>query len=305
MNIAEVQDIVRSAIGGMQVGETIEGRERYPINVRFPRDIRSTPEKLMELPVITTTGAQVRLGDLAKIKVVDGPGMIRSENARLNGWVYVDIDSNDIGTYMRAAQEAVRTQLDMPAGYSLNWSGQFEFMERAKERLKLIVPFTLALIVIILFVAFRRVQDVALVLISLPLALSGGVWLLYLLEYNLSIAVAVGFIALAGVAVELSVVMIMFLNTAYKDKIQEDGSVSLLDVRQAVIEGALMRLRPIVMTVITIFAGLLPIMMGSGTGSEVMRRIAAPMVGGMTSAIILTVIVIPALYYIIHSRQAN
>lgn len=305
MNIAEIQDLIRSAIGGMQVGETIEGRERYPINIRFPREIRATPEKIMDLPVVTQTGAHVRLGDLTHIKVTDGPGLIRSENARLNGWVYVDIDSNDIGTYMQAAQAAVSSQLILPAGYSLSWSGQFEFMERAKERLKLIVPFTMALIVIILFVAFRRVQDVALVLLSLPLALSGGVWLLYLLNYNLSIAVAVGFIALAGVAVELAVVMIMFLNTAYKNKIKEDGTITISDVRQAVVEGALMRLRPIVMTVITIFAGLLPIMLGSGTGSEVMRRIAAPMVGGMASAIILTVIVIPALYYLIHIRHAQ
>lgn len=305
MNIAEIQDLIRSAIGGMQVGETIEGRERYPINIRFPREIRATPEKIMDLPVVTQTGAHVRLGDLTHIKVTDGPGLIRSENARLNGWVYVDIDSNDIGTYMQAAQAAVSSQLVLPAGYSLNWSGQFEFMERAKERLKLIVPFTMALIVIILFVAFRRVQDVALVLLSLPLALSGGVWLLYLLDYNLSIAVAVGFIALAGVAVELAVVMIMFLNTAYKSKIKKDGTLTISDVRQAVVEGALMRLRPIVMTVITIFAGLLPIMLGSGTGSEVMRRIAAPMVGGMASAIILTVIVIPALYYLIHVRHAQ
>lgn len=305
MNIADVHEIIRSAIGGMQVAETIEGRERYPINVRFPRDARSTPDALRNLPLVTKTGAHVRLGDLTTIKVADGPGMIRSENARLNGWVYVDVNISDIGTYIRQAQAAVNAELDLPAGYSLAWSGQFEFMERAKERLKLIVPFTIALIVMILFIAFRRAQDVALVLLSLPLALSGGVWLLYLLDYNLSIAVAVGFIALAGVAVELAVVMIMFLNEAYKSRLSADGTITIADVRSAVVEGALMRLRPIVMTVITIFAGLLPIMLGSGTGSEVMRRIAAPMVGGMASAIVLTIIVIPALYYVLHLKGAD
>lgn len=302
MNIAEVHEIVRSAIGGMQVGETIEGRERYPINLRFPRDIRSTPEDILNLPVVTKSGAHVRLGDLTDINVADGPGMIRSENARLNGWIYVDVFSSDIGSYVKEAQAVVNSQLKLPAGYSLSWSGQFEFMERAKERLKLIIPFTLALIVMILFMAFRRIKDVALVLLSLPLALSGGFWLLYLLGYNMSIAVGVGFIALAGVAVEIAVVMILFLNEALKEK---GENYTLSDVRDAVVEGALMRLRPIAMTVVTIIAGLLPIMLGSGTGSEVMRRIAAPMVGGMVSATLLTIVVIPALYFIIHSRNAK
>lgn len=303
MNIAEVHEIVRSAIGGMQVAETIEGRERYPINLRYPRDIRSSPESLKDLPVVTKTGAHVRLGDLTEITVADGPGMIRSENARLNGWVYVDIIGSDIGHYISAAQEAVNKQLKLPTGYSITWSGQFEFMERAKERLTTIVPLTLALIILILFMAFRRVQDVALVLLSLPLALSGGFWLLYLLDYHLSIAVAVGFIALAGVAVEIAVVMILFLNQAYNSKVGQDGSISMADVKIAVTEGALMRLRPIVMTVVTIIAGLLPIMLGSGAGSQVMRRIAAPMVGGMASATLLTMVVIPALFFIIHSKD--
>ncbi len=302
MNVSDVHEIVRSAVGGMQVSQTIEGRERYPISIRLPQNERSSPEHLMEIPIVTKTGAHVRLGDLTDIKVMDGPGMIRSENARLNGWVYVDINTSDIGRYIQQAQKTVYENLDLPAGYSLSWSGQFEFMERAKQRLTFIIPLTIALIILILFMAFRRFVDVALVLLSLPLALSGGVWLLYLLDYNLSIAVAVGFIALAGVAAELAVVMIMFLNEALKSK---GTDYTRDDVRAAVIEGALMRLRPIVMTVITIFAGLLPIMLGSGTGSEVMRRIAAPMVGGMTSAILLTVIVIPALYYIIHSKNAG
>jgi len=302
MNVSDVHEIVRSAVGGMQVSETIEGRERYPINIRLPQNERNSPEQLMDIPVVTKTGAHVRLGDLTHIKIIDGPGMIRSENARLNGWVYVDINTSDIGSYIGAAQKAVQDNLKLPAGYSLSWSGQFEFMERAKERLTYIIPLTIALIIIILFMAFRRTVDVALVLLSLPLAISGGIWLLYILDYNLSIAVAVGFIALLGVAAELAVVMIMFLNEALKEK---GISYSTQDLRDAVIEGALMRLRPIVMTVITIFAGLLPIMLGSGTGSEVMRRIAAPMVGGMTSAILLAIIVIPALYFIIHSKQTT
>ncbi len=302
MNIAEVHEIVRSAIGGMQVAETVEGRERYPINLRYPRDIRSSPESLKDLPVVTKTGAHVRLGDLTEITVADGPGMIRSENARLNGWVYVDIMGSDIGHYMSAAQAAVSEQLNLPTGYSITWSGQFEFMERAKERLTTIIPLTLALIILILFMAFRRVQDVALVLLSLPLALSGGFWLLYLLDYHLSIAVAVGFIALAGVAVEIAVVMILFLNQAYNNKVEQGGSISIAEVKLAVTEGALMRLRPIVMTVVTIIAGLLPIMLGSGAGSQVMRRIAAPMVGGMASATLLTMVVIPALFFILHSK---
>lgn len=305
MNVADVHEIVRSAIGGMEVIETIEGRERYPVNVRFPRDTRTSPDALKSLPVVTKIGAHVRLGDLASIQVADGPGMIRSENARPNGWVYVDISTDDIGTYVMQAKAAVDQQLDIPAGYSVSWSGQFEFMERTVERLRFIIPFTVALIVMILFITFRRAQDVALVLLSLPLALSGGIWLLYLLDYNLSVAVAVGFIALIGVAAELTIVMIMFLNEAYENKIAPDGSVSIADIKHAVTEGTLMRLRPIMMTVMTIFIGLLPIMLGSGAGSEVMRRIAAPMVGGMASAVILTIVLIPALYYVIHARAAK
>jgi Cu(I)/Ag(I) efflux system membrane protein CusA/SilA len=306
MNVSEIHDIIRSAIGGMNVGETTEGRARYPINLRFPRSMRSSPEDLKNIPVVTKSGAHVRLGDLTDIKVISGPGMIRSENARLNGWIYVDITQSDIGSYIKKAQAAVDQNLKLPAGYSLVWSGQFEFMERAKEKLTLILPLTLTLITVILFMAFRRIKDVALILMSLPLALSGGFWLLYSLGYNLSIAVGVGFIALAGVAVEIAIMMILFLNKAYKEKEDEDeaGHVSKKALTAAIEEGALMRLRPIAMTVVTIIAGLLPIMLGSGTGSEVMRRIAAPMVGGMISATLLTIVVIPALFLLINSKKA-
>ncbi len=303
MNIAEIQDIVRTSIGGIQVAETVEGRERYPINLRFPRSSRTSPEQLRNLPVVTRSGAHVRLGDLTTIKIDNGPGMIRSENARLSGWVYIDIADSDIGSYIARAKAAVNTGLKLPSGYALSWSGQFEFMERAKEKLVLIVPFTIALIVMILFMAFRRFSDVALILLSLPLALSGGLWLLYVLGYNISIAVGVGFIALAGVAVEIAVVMILFLNQAYKGYRKADGTITVTDARKATIDGALMRLRPIAMTVVTIVAGLMPIMFGSGTGSEVMRPIAAPMIGGMLSATVLTIIVIPALYFIINSKN--
>lgn len=302
MNVADVQDIIKSAVGGMNISETIEGRERYPINLRFPRDERDSPERLADIPVVTKAGAHVRLGDITHIKIIDGPGMIRSENARLNGWVFVDTADSDIGAYISRAQAAVDKALTLPTGYSLNWSGQYEYMERAKERLTLIIPVTLMLIVFILYLAFRRMRDVMIILISLPLALSGGIWLLFMLDFHLSVAVAVGFIALAGVAVELAVVMMLFLNTALKTIRDNKPDMDHADIRAAVTEGALMRLRPLLMTVVTIFAGLMPIMLGSGTGSEVMQRIAAPMVGGMVSATLLTLIVIPAIFYLWHGK---
>ncbi|MCF8474074.1 MAG: CusA/CzcA family heavy metal efflux RND transporter [Emcibacter sp.] len=303
MNISDVQDIIRSAVGGMNISETIEGRERYPINLRFPRDERDSPERLKNIPVVTKAGAHVRLGDITHIRVIDGPGMIRSENARLNGWVYVDTKDGDIGSYIARAQNAVDSQMTLPAGYSLRWSGQFEYMERAKERLKLIVPFTLMLIIFILYLAFRRVLDVALILISLPLALSGGLWLLFLLDFHLSIAVSIGFIALGGVAIELSMVMFLFLNNALRQERDKNVTLNHDHVKNAIMEGAGQRLRPLLMTVITIIAGLLPIMLGDGTGSEVMKPIATPMVGGMISASILTLIALPALFYLWHGKD--
>ena len=300
MSVADVQDIVRSAIGGSVISESVEGLERYPINLRFPRDYRDSVKNLRNLPVVTSSGAQVRLARLASIDIVDGPPMIRSEDARLNGWIYVDIIGRDLASYVEEAQRVVAAKVALPAGYSLGWSGQFQYMERAKERLRLIVPVTLAIIVIILFLAFRRAAEVCMVLLSVPLALSGGIWILYLLDYNLSIAVAVGFIALAGLAVETSVVMLVFLNESYESAIshsrQAGRAPTAEELRNAVKEGAILRLRPIVMTVTTVIFGLLPVMLGSGTGSEVMRRIAAPMVGGVVSATVLTLLVLPAMY---------
>jgi len=287
LNINDVQDIVRSAVGGMNVTQTVEGLERYPVNVRYPQRVRDSVEQLRLLPIVTPQGARIALADVAEVKVVDGPPVIKSENARLNGWTYIDIADRDIGSYVAEAQRIVASNVDLPTGYSLAWSGQYEFMVRAKERLSVVGPVTLAIIVLLLFLNFRRFAEVAIILGTLPMALIGGLWLLFLLDYDLSVAVGVGFIALAGVAVEIGVVMLVYLNQAARD---HD------DIRQAVVEGALMRVRPIIMTVAAIIAGLLPIMLGSGTGSEVMRRIAAPMVGGMVSATILTLIVIPALF---------
>lgn len=302
MNVAQVQDIVRSAIGGANVGESVEGLERYPVNLRFPRDIRDSVVHLQQLPVVTATGAHVPLADLADIRIVDGPAMIRSENARLNGWIYVDIAGVDLGTYVAAAKQTVAEQLALPPGYSLGWSGQFQYMERAQQRLALIVPITLALIVVLLFLAFRRITEVLIILLTLPLALAGGIWFLYALGYNMSIAVGVGFIALAGLTVEISLVMLVFLNNAFAERVDiarnEKRAVDHFDVESAIQEGALLRLRPIMMTVAAIIAGLLPIMLGTGTGSEVMRRIAAPMVGGVVSSTILTLMVIPAVFYL-------
>jgi Cu(I)/Ag(I) efflux system membrane protein CusA/SilA len=302
LNVADVHDVVRTAIGGMTITESVEGLERYPVNLRYPRDYRGSVEELRALPLIAPTGAEIPLGRVAEISISDGPGVIRSENARLNGWIYVDITGVDIGSYVAEAQQAIAEQIDLPAGYSLSWSGQYEYMERAKERLSVVVPVTLAIIVLLLFLNFRRLAPVLLIMGTLPLALVGGLWLLDMLGYNMSVAVGVGFIALAGVAVEIGVLMIVYLEQALKARQEtaaaEGRTLSAADLREAVVEGALLRVRPIMMTVAVIIAGLLPIMFGSGTGSEVMRRIAAPMVGGMTSATVLTLLVLPAAFLI-------
>ena len=307
LNIADVQEIVSTAVGGMQVTESIEGLERYPVNLRYPRDVRDSEMKLAELPIQTPMGAQITLGDVAKVSIVSGPGVIKSENARLNGWIYIDIQDRDLGSYVEEAKRVVAEQVDLPAGYSLHWSGQYEFMERAKKKLALVVPVTLGIIVVLLYLNFGRLAEVIIILGTLPLALVGGIWLLYWLDYDMSVAVGVGFIALAGVAVEIGVIMLVYLNQAYRQHEEkaflEKRRVDISELRQAVIEGALLRVRPIMMTVAAIIAGLLPIMLGSGTGSEVMRRIAAPMVGGMISATILTLLVIPSAFLVWRGAQ--
>jgi len=300
LNIADIQEVVRTALGGMRVGMTVEGLERYPINIRYPRDVRDSLEKLRNLPIVTPSGAHIPLAEVADIRIDDGPGLIKTENARLNGWIYIDIEGRDLGSYVHDAKQLVADKVDLPPGYSISWSGQYEFMVRAVKRLSTVVPVTLVIIILLLYLNFRNLIEVAIIMGTLPLALVGGFWLLYLLGYNLSVAVGVGFIALAGVAVEIGVVMLVYLNHAlqqHQDEAERSGvKITIEEVRSAVIDGALLRVRPIMMTVAAIIAGLLPIMLGSGTGSEVMRRIAAPMVGGMVSATVLTLVVIPAVF---------
>jgi len=309
LNIADVQAVISTALGGMKVTQTVEGLERYPVNVRYPRDYRDSLDKLENLPIVTPSGARIPLIEVADIRVEMGPAMIKSENARPNGWTFVDIKDRDLGSYVEEAQRVVAENVKLPAGYSITWSGQYEYMVRAKERLSTVVPITLAIIVLLLYLNFRNLIEVAIIMGTLPMALIGGFWLLYLLDYNMSVAVGVGFIALAGVAVEIGVVMLVYLNQAYQRHLdnaaKEKRKVSLEELREAVVEGALLRVRPIMMTVAAIIAGLLPIMLGGGTGSEVMRRIAAPMVGGMVSATILTLIVLPAVFLVWKQRSTE
>ncbi|MBL39469.1 MAG: CusA/CzcA family heavy metal efflux RND transporter [Xanthomonadales bacterium] len=300
LNIADVHDIVRSAIGGMSVGESVEGLERYPINLRYPRDLRSSLSELRQLTIVTPGGEQISLSAVAEVEVEGGPGVIRTENARLNGWIYVDVSDSDLGGFVTRAKQAVAENVELPAGYSLGWSGQYESMERAAAKLKMVVPAAVGIIVLLLFMNFRNLVSVAIIMGTLPLSLVGGYWLLYLLGYNQSIAVGAGFIALAGVAVEIGVLMLVYLDhsmTRHRSlAVQQERSLNRTDVMEAVTEGALLRVRPIIMTVSVIIAGLLPIMLGSGTGSEVMRRIATPMVGGMVSVTVLTLLVVPVVY---------
>jgi Cu(I)/Ag(I) efflux system membrane protein CusA/SilA len=302
LNIADVQEIVRTAVGGEEVTESVEGLQRFPINVRYPREWRDSLDSLISLPIVTQSGAHIALSDVATVRIKDGPGMIRTENARLNGWVFVDIAGRDLGGYVAEAKEVVAKTVKLPPGYSLAWSGQFEYLERVKARLTLIVPVTVALIALMLWLTFRSLGEVLIVMASLPVGLAGGVWLLWSLGFNLSVAVMVGFIALAGVAVETAIVMLVYLNLALKRHMAEADLIgrrlTLWDIEDAIVEGALLRLRPKVMTVLTILAGLFPIMVGEGTGSEVMRRIATPMVGGMVTTTALTLVVVPAIYLI-------
>jgi Cu(I)/Ag(I) efflux system membrane protein CusA/SilA len=303
LNIADVQTVVTSAIGGMNVSQTVEGLERYPINIRYPQEYRNSVEKMKMLPIVTPMGMRIALADVADIRIEDGPPGIKSENARPNGWTFVDIEGRDLGSYVAAAQKIVAEQVELPPGYSINWSGQYEYLLRAQEKLTYVVPLTLAIIVVLLYMSFRRFAEVAMIMGTLPLALIGGIWMLYLNQFNFSVAVGVGFIALAGVAVEIGVIMLVYLNQAYQEKLRAtDGELTQADLKAAVMEGAGMRVRPVMMTVAAIIAGLLPIMYGTGTGSEIMQRIAAPMVGGMISAVILTLLLIPAVYYLWKKR---
>jgi copper/silver efflux system protein len=303
LSLADVQQVVALAIGGENVGETVEGLQRFPINMRYPRELRDSVEKLTLLPIVTAAGATTTLGAVSDLVVTDGPPQIRSENARLNGWVYVDISGRDLGRYVAQAQQLVAEKVALPPGYSIVWSGQFEYLERATQKLKLVVPFTLVIIFVLLYLAFRNFTSAALIMGTLPFALVGGLWLLFVLGYNVSIASSIGFIALAGVSAEFGIVMLIYLDHAIEKRRAANKFTTERDLIEAIEEGAVLRVRPKAMTVAVIVAGLLPIMLGGGTGSEVMRRIAAPMVGGMITAPVLSMLVLPAAYLLLHRRE--
>ena len=300
LNISDIQQVIATAVGGKNVTQTIEGQARYSVNVRYPQVFRDSPDALMLMPIVTPLGQHIALGDVANVFIENGPSGIKSENARLNGWVYIDIDGVDIGSYVESARAVLDEHLILPSGYSISWAGQYEYMQRAKEKLTYVVPLTLAIIVVLLYLNFKSFAEVTIIMCTLPLAMIGGVWLMYFHGFNFSVAVGVGFIALAGVAVEIGVIMLVYLNQAYQNMCltakRADKPLSLAQLQQAIIEGAGLRVRPVMMTVATIVIGLLPVLYGTGTGSEVMSRIAAPMVGGMISAIMLTLLVIPAVY---------
>lgn len=302
LNIADVQSVVSGLVGGENIGETVEGLARYPINLRYPREWRDTVGRLSQLPIVTPLGSQITLGMVARVKVSDGPPMLKSENARPSGWVYVDVRGRDLASVVAGLRTAVAREVKLEPGMSLAYSGQFEFMERANARLELVVPATLLIIFVLLYLTFRRFDEALLIMVTLPFALTGGVWFLYLLGYNLSVATGVGFIALAGVSAEFGVIMLLYLKQAWHSRIDDgnETSVALLD---AIREGAVLRVRPKAMTVAVIIAGLLPILWGSGTGSEIMSRIAAPMVGGMVTAPLLSLFVIPAAYRLMRRRH--
>jgi Cu(I)/Ag(I) efflux system membrane protein CusA/SilA len=298
LNITEIQDVIAAAVGGENIGETVEGLARFPISVRYPRELRDSVDALRALPIVTEMGAQIPLGAVASV----GPPMLRSENARLSGWVYVDARGRDLVSVVRDLQAAVAREVRLPPGYSLSWSGQFEYLERAKARLTYVVPFTLLVIFVLLYLAFRRVDEALTVMLAVPFALIGGYWLLWLLGYSTSVATAVGFIALAGVAAEFGVVMLIYLRNAWDERLASGAPATEAGLRAAIEEGAVLRVRPKAMTVAVIMAGLLPIMVSHGTGAEVMQRIAAPMVGGMITAPLLSMLVIPAAYFLLRRR---
>jgi Cu(I)/Ag(I) efflux system membrane protein CusA/SilA len=325
LNVGDIQTVIATAIGGMTITQTVEGRERYGVRVRYPQELRDTPERLASVlvPVIHSRGAemtqpgapsgmsamsggsganssgavvQVPLGQVATIKQVSGPMVVRTEDALPTAWVYVDVEGRDIGGYVAEAKAMVEDDVVLPPGYSMVWSGQYEYMERAKETMKLVIPATLAIIFLLLYFNFRSVGETLIVMLSLPFALVGGIWFIWALGYNWSVAVAIGFIALAGVAAETGVVMLIYLDQAWKAKLVHGHRPTLRELYDAVVHGAVERVRPKMMTVTAIMAGLLPILWGTGTGASVMKRIAAPMVGGMISSTVLTLVVIPAVY---------
>jgi Cu(I)/Ag(I) efflux system membrane protein CusA/SilA len=305
LNVADVLEIADVAVGGRVITETIEGRERYPITLRYPQDRRDSLDRLRQLPIVTASGAQITLGDVATVSVQDGPAAIRSEDGQLYQPIYVVPSIGDVAAFAREAERRIDAAGILPAGYSLRWSGQYEYMQRAFGRLELILPLVLAIMLIMLYASSKRVSSMLLVLVSLPVALLGGAWLQYFLGYHMSVAVAVGYLALGGVAVETGVVMLLYLNTAWDARRAAHARPSRGELLEAVTEGALLRLRPKLMTVITIMAALLPILVGGGTGSELTKRVAAPMVGGIVTALFLTLLVIPAAFLLINERRCE
>jgi len=298
LTVGDVQDVIMSAVGGMQVSQTIEGLERYSINVRYPRDFRDNPDKISRVLVPTPGGTHIPLSEVTDIALTRGAPVIKSENARPNAWVYVDISTSDIGGFVRKAKEVMAEELKLPAGYTLIWSGQFEYMKRAQERLRIVVPFTLVLIFLMLYLNFRNLAEPIIVMLSIPFALVGGIWLIWIMNFNLSVAIVVGFIALAGVAAEIGVLVLTFIDHELERQRKNTAGrkMSSKEIMAAVYTGTSERVRPIAMTSIATIAGLLPILYGKGTGSQVMQRIAAPMVGGMVTTTLLCLLVIPVIY---------
>jgi Cu(I)/Ag(I) efflux system membrane protein CusA/SilA len=297
LTVGDVQDIIMTAVGGMNVTQTVEGLERYPVNIRYGSELRDSPEKLRRILVPTPSGAQVPITQLADIRIIKGPPAIKSENARKNAWIYVDISGIDVGTYVKRARQIISEKIKLPPGYSMVWSGQYEYMVRAQKRLMLVVPLTLIIIFLLLYFNFRNITESLIVMMAVPFSLTGGLWLMYILDYNMSVAVGVGFIALAGVATEIGVVLLIYLDIAYrKFKAKYGDKFNRQHLKEAIEEGSALRVRPIMMTAVAIMAGLMPIMWSHGTGSQVMKRIATPMVGGMVTATILTLVVVPAIY---------
>ena len=303
LRIQDVQDIIQTAIGGINITHTVEGLERYPVNLRYNREFRDNIEMIKRVFVPTPSGAQVPLAQLADISIHKGPAGIKSENSKRTAWVFVDIRDMDLGTYVKRARELVNQKISLPSGYSLVWSGQYEYMEKARKTLNVIVPATLLVIFILLYIHFNNIIEVIIVMASLPFALLGGFWLIYFLDYNMSVAVGVGFIALAGLATETGIVMLVYLDEVFKRREEEGRMKGSSDLRESIIEGAVDRVRPKIMTVATTLIGLLPVMYGSGAGSQIMKRIAAPMVGGLISSTFMTLILIPVLYELWKSRE--
>ncbi len=298
LTVKNVEDIIETAIGGKNILQNVEGRERYPVNIRYPRDLRNDPESLARVLISTPSGNQIPISQVADIQVKMGAPSIRDESGRLAGFVYVDVSGRDLGSFVAEGRKVVRENVKVPPGYSIEWAGQFKYMEAAAQKLRIAIPFTIVLIFLLIYLNFGNVTETIIVMLTVPFALIGGYWLLYLLGYNMSVAVAVGFIALAGVATQTAIVMIVYLDEAYFHAKREGRMKTLEDLEASVIYGAVQRARPVVMTATAMTIGLLPIMFGHGTGSDVMKRIATPMVGGLITSTVLTLLIIPAVYLI-------